>query len=145
MADSHKVDPESEGQSASLSGEDRRILWEQFVEVHAESQKDFDSSVRTLAAAGIGITVSLATALKNLNGMGEIATGMFLVSLASGVLSHASAQMDMRSRIECLRAQKQDGLEGNRWTLATQVLNVIAGAFLIGGGVFLALYIAGVT
>jgi hypothetical protein len=124
------------------SDEDRRILWEQFVEVHGQTQETYDSSLRTLAAGAVGLTVSLATALHRLPASGVAAVVLFLASLALNLVSYGSAQLDMRARINCLREKRTEGVEGNQWTRATTCLNVGAGAVLVAGGVLLAVFIA---
>jgi hypothetical protein len=103
-----------EPEEAGLREEDRRILWEQFVEVYAHSQKSYDDAVRALAAAGVALTVSLATALHHFATSGLVAVIFFLVSLGLNLASFGTAQADMKTRIACLRARKTDGIEGNR-------------------------------
>lgn len=120
---------------------ERQTLWEQFVGVYSEAQKTYDSSVRTLAAAGAAITVSLATALEGLSGSGEFAVFLFLVSLGLNLLSYVTVQFDMNVRLACLREDRDEGMEGNRWTQATRWLNVLAGVALVAGGTFLAIFV----
>lgn len=129
----------------ALTRAERQILWEQFVEVHAKVQESYDSSVRALAGGGVGITVSLATALHSLSGTGIAAVALFLASLGSNVLSYATAQMDMRTRTEDLRTGRYERIEGNNWTKGTTALNVIAGITLLAGGVLLAAFVATTT
>jgi hypothetical protein len=125
-----------------LSEEDRRTLWEQFVEVYAKSQESYDSSVRTLAAAGVGVTASLATALHILGPQGTAAIALFLASLACNVTSHVTAQLDMRVRLACLGKGLDEGYDSNRWTTSTWLLNIFAGVALTAGGVLLAIYVS---
>ena len=125
-----------------LTPEDRRTLWEQFVEVYAHSQESYDSSIRGLAAGAVAVTVSLATALQALSTWGVAAVTAFLASLGLNLASYVTAQLDMRARLDSLRAGREDGTEGNRWTKATTGLNVIAGLTLIAGGVLLAIFVA---
>jgi hypothetical protein len=134
-----------EPEEAGLREEDRRILWEQFVEVYAHSQKSYDDAVRALAAAGVALTVSLATALHHFATSGLVAVIFFLVSLGLNLASFGTAQADMKTRIACLRARKTDGIEGNRWTTVTTALNGAAGAGVLTGSVLLAVYIAHAT
>jgi hypothetical protein len=131
--------------SNELSEEDRRIVWEQFVEVYAHSQEAYDSSIRTLASAGVGVTVSLGTALDVFPGRGIAAVSAFLGSLVFNLLSYTTAQLDMRARLDCLRERPYVGIEGNRWTKATKVLNCLAGAAFIAGGALLAAFVASAT
>lgn len=125
----------------TLSEADRQILREQFVEVHAEAQESYDSSVRNLAAGGVAVTVSLATALKGLDGMGLAAVSFFLFSLAANVVSSVTQKFDMEKRA-AIPHPVTEGLEGNRWTKWTTGLNVLAGVALITGGILLALFVS---
>lgn len=125
-----------------LTAEERTKLWEQFVGVYAEAQRVFDSSIRTLAAAGIGITVSLTTALKvHLNGTGMAAVYLFVASLFCNIVSYATAQRDMTKRLETLAERRSDGVDGNGWTTFTTLLNVGQGFAVTAGGALLAWYI----
>jgi hypothetical protein len=125
-----------------LSEADRRIVWEQFVDVYAHSQESFDSSIRTLAAGGVAVTVSIAAAFEELGTAGLVAVFLFLISLSFNLGSHATEQLDMRARLDCLRERRADRIEGNGWTTTTTVLNVLAGAALVAGGVLLATFAA---
>lgn len=128
--------------ASGLTDEQRQTLWEQFVQVYGEEQKSFDSSVRTLSAAGIGVTVSLAAALDEpLLATGAWAVAAFVASLAFNLFSYVSAQLDMRARLACLRDGHEEGVEGNGWTRTTTGLNVLAGLFWIAGGVLLAIFV----
>jgi hypothetical protein len=125
-----------------LTEADRRTLWEQFVDTYAKSQESYDNSVRTLAARGVAVTTSLATAIHALSPSGVTAVVFFLAGLAGTVASHVTAQRDMQCRLSCLRRDELAGIEGNRWTTATTALNIAAGVALFAGGVFLTIYIA---
>jgi hypothetical protein len=127
---------------AELSEADRRVLWEQFVEVYSDSQKTYDGAVRTLAAAGLTVTVSIGTALKTFSGSGVASAVVFLSSLGLNFLSYATAQLDMKNRINALRVRRQEGIEGNNWTKVTTALNLLAGTALIVGGGLLAYFVA---
>ena len=129
-------------EESELSETDRRTLWEQFSEVHTKSQESYDSSVRTLAAGGIGVTASLATALHALAGTGIASMSLFLASLTFNFISHATAQLDMHARVASLRAHHLEGIEGNWWTRITGALNWAAGAGLVAAAVLLALFVA---
>jgi hypothetical protein len=128
-----------------LSEADRRVLWEQFVEVYSESQKSYDGAVRTLAAAGLTVTVSIGAALKTFSGCGVASAVVFLTSLGLNFLSYATAQLDMKDRINALRVRRQEGIEGNNWTKITTALNLLAGISLIVGGALLAYFVANST
>ena len=137
------VDPESQrAGSFGLTEEDRRTLWAQFAEVHADSQKVFDASLRTLAAGGVGVTVSLAAFVGELGTTGGAAAILFLVCLAANLLSYATAQKDMRARIAGLRDRRDDQIEGTPWTQVTYGFNLLAGASLVAGGALLATFVA---
>jgi hypothetical protein len=125
----------------TLSEADRQTLREQFVEVHAEAQESYDSSVRNLAAGAVAVTVSLATALKGLDNSGLAAVSLFLLSLTASVGSFVTQQLDMKKRA-AIPHPVTEGLEGNRWTKWTTGLNVLAGVALISGGILLALFVS---
>jgi hypothetical protein len=110
--------------------------------VYSDSQKDYDGAVRTLAAAGLTVTVSIGTALKTLSGSGVASAIVFLTSLGLNFLSYATAQLDMKNRINALRLHRQEGIEGNYWTRVTTALNLLAGTALIVGGGLLAYFVA---
>lgn len=90
-----------------LGDDERKTLWRQYAQVHAESQETYDSSVRTLAAAGLAATLSLATTLQNLDGWGVATVAALLVALAANLLSFATAQLDMRRRLEAIRSDSR--------------------------------------
>lgn len=118
--------------------EQLQTLWEQYVEVYADEQKSFDSTVRTLSGAGIAVTVSIATALKVFPTAAKVAVGCFLVSLAANLVSFGTSQRDMRTRLDCIRDKQFGDLEGNGWTRVTFGLNVVAGIGFVAGGALLA-------
>lgn len=131
-------------ESQALTEEQRKALWEQFVAEHGKAQETFDSSLRTLAGAGLGITVSLATALKTLPGAGIATASLFLASLLVNVLSYVSVQLDMRERMARLKVSgaTYQGAERSCWTTVTWVMNVAAGLGLLAGGILLVVFIA---
>jgi len=47
-----------------LTEDEQRVLVDQFEEAHRRSQTEYDSSVRTIAAAAVGVTASLVAALR---------------------------------------------------------------------------------
>jgi hypothetical protein len=120
----------------------RQALWEQFCDVYTDQQEAFDSSVRTLAAAGVAVTASLGTALDGLAGWGVAAIAVFLVSLGANLVSHVTSQFDMKARLNVLREGRMDGIERNRWTTATTAFNVLAGVSLVAGGACLATFVS---
>lgn len=131
----------------ALTDDQRKTLWEQFVDEHGKAQEAFDSSLRALAGAGLALTVSLATALKTLPDAGIAAAVLFLTSLLVNVLSYVSAQLDMRLRMKRLKASgaTYDGAERSGWTTVTWLMNVGAGAALLAGGVLLVIFISRAT
>jgi hypothetical protein len=138
--------PPSRTPTNTLSDAERGTLWEQYVDTCVESQRTYDTSIRTLAAAGVAITVSLATALKQFETPGKRAAALFLGSLLFNLVSYATAQRDMRRRLDAISRRDDDAaLKGNRWTKVTHVLNFLAGATLIGAGFFLARSVANAT
>jgi len=128
--------------NTALSEQDYRVLWEQFAEAHAKSEESYDSSVRTLAGGGVGVTVSIATALHALPTVGIGAVAAFLLSLTLTVASHLTAQADMKCRLAALEAGRHDELRGNKWTRATLWLNGAAGGALLVGGALIAAFVA---
>jgi hypothetical protein len=128
-------------EARKLTAEEAQTLWAQFVEVHAESQDAYDSSLRTIAAAGAAITVSLATALKGISHSGIAAVVLFLLSLGFNLASYVTAQVDMKARTRALRRREYEAVEGNRWTTATTGLNVVAGLAVLVAGGFLAWFV----
>lgn len=131
-------------QTQALTPVLREKLWEQFVSEHGKAQEDFDSSLRTLAGAGLAITVSLATALNGLPGTGLAAAATFLGSLLLNLGSYVFVQLDMNARREALKENPAtfEGAERSRWTTWTWLSNVGAGAALLAAGVLLVVFIA---
>jgi hypothetical protein len=130
---------------SALDEQQRQTLREQFVQVYAEQQTTFDTSVRTLAAAGVAVAASLATALEMMTRSGKWSIGLFLVSLGANVVSYATAQVDMTKRIGGLERDDLSVLRSNRWTWVTRGLNVVAGATLLAGGILLAVFVSSGT
>ena len=127
-----------------LTSDQRKALWEQFVAEHGKAQETFDSSLRTLAGAGLALTVSLATALKTLPHIGVVAAALFLASLLVNLISYVSAQLDMRKRLKRLKVSgaTYEGAERSLWTTVTWAMNVAAGASLFAGGIVLVIFIS---
>ncbi len=143
VASLRDVDVEApKAQNRDLTPEDRRALWAQFADVHADAQKVFDASLRTLAAGAIAVTVSLATVLGDLGDTGVVAVVLFLTSLLFNLVSYSTAQRDMRVRLAGLRAWRTEEIEGTRWTTATYILNWLAGLSFIAGAALLAAFVA---
>lgn len=125
-----------------LSPKDRQTLWEQFVEEHGRAQEAFDSSVMKLGAAGVGITVSLATALKTVGWSGGAAVILFLSSLSATLISYVFVQRDMQARLDALEVHAEyEGADRTGWTTATWLCNVAAGVLLLAGSTLLAIFV----
>lgn len=120
------------------------VLWEQYVEVYAEEQKSFDLAARTIAAAGVAVSVSIATALKTMPTSGMGAVGLFLGALTLNLVSYATSQRDMLARLKEIR-DGGEGLDPNGWTKATHWLNGLAGGGVVLGGVVLLVFVSGST
>lgn len=132
-------------ETQELTTPQREKLWEQFVAEHGKAQEAYDSSVRALAGAGLGITVSLAVALKELPSSGSWAAGLFLAALVLNLGSYVFVQLDMRARLRALRENPTSyrGAERSRWTTLTWLANVAAGLTLLSGGALLIRFITG--
>jgi hypothetical protein len=131
--------------SEELTEDDRRLLWAQFVEVYTHAQESYDTSIRALASAGVGVTASLGATLHKFPSEGIAAVAVFLSSLTLNLLSYGTAQFDMRARLRSLGSRTYEGAEGNRWTSATSILNFAAGAAFVAGGLLLALFVSAAT
>ncbi len=125
-----------------MTESEQRALWKQYAEAHASAQETFDSSVRTLAAAAVAVTVSLVAALEEVTASAAAAVVMFLVSLGVNLVSYVTAQLDLRRRMKFVGARDWSGSVKSYWTTCTVILNVLAGASLLGGGCFLAYFVA---
>jgi hypothetical protein len=128
-----------------LTPEERGTLWEQFIAAHEKSEEAYDTSIRTLASAGVGVTASLGVALGEFGLVGVAAASAFLGSLVFNLISYVTAQFDLRKRLADLRIGHDEGIEGNRWTTATKLLNALAGLAFIAGGALLALFVTSTT
>jgi hypothetical protein len=127
--------------ATSLTEQERQILRDQYIDAYDSSQRAYDVTIRTLAAAGVAVTASLGTASKGLGGLGGAAIACFLVSLAANVASYVSAQSDMKARILDLDAQRDAAAFGNWLTTATASLNYFAGLIFLVGGALLAFFV----
>ena len=132
----------TDSKTEELTDEQRQTLREQFIEVYAKAQEAFDTSVRTLAAAAIAVTVSLAAALKEMPAEGEWAVGLFVLCLAMNLVSYFTSQFDMKRRIRRLQERRDNEIEGNLWTTITHFLNVGSGLSFISGAVVLSVFVS---
>ena len=77
-----------------LSEHEADALWQQYVESFGEAQKNFDSSLRTLAAGGIAVSATLAAAFgERIDEAMAFAVVLFLASL---IVNLQLGQRDMR-------------------------------------------------
>lgn len=123
-----------------LLEEDQRILLVQFVDAVDHAEDSYDDSIRTLAAAGVAVTASLATARHGFSGGGLPAMVALLVSLGLTVASHQATRTDILHRIACLNDQTYDPATYGWRTRVTAGMNALAGIALIVGGVCLAFF-----
>lgn len=137
-----ELSTQDETPGLKLTEPERRTLRDQFIDVYAKSQETYDESIRTLAAAAVGVTVSLATALHKIDLAGKLALIAFLASLAATVASHQTAQKDMAERVKALDSGTYTGDGSTKWTILTTRLNLTAGAGLFIGAVLLAIFVA---
>lgn len=125
-----------------MDTEERKTLWRQYAQAHAKAQETYDASIRTLAAAGLAVTVTLATALESLDGYGTTATTALVIALGANLVSYATAQMDLRRRLKFVKVSDARGREPTFWTTLTFLLNLVAGLGLLAGGLFLAWFVS---
>jgi hypothetical protein len=137
-----ELSTESGDVALELTDDERRTLRDQYIDVHVKSQETYDESIRVLAAAALGVTVSIATALHKIDSAGIDALISFLGSLAATVASHQTAQKDMVERVKALDNGTYTGDGSSGWTTTTTWLNLFAGAALLLGAVCLAIYVA---
>jgi hypothetical protein len=131
-------------EKSALTREQREKLWEQLVAEHGKAQEAYDSSLRALAGAGLGVTVSLGVALKELPATGIWAAGVFLFALFVNLASYVFVQVDMGKRMAALSEDpyEYEGAKPGRWTTWTWGANVLGGLGLLAGGVLLIRFIA---
>jgi hypothetical protein len=130
----------------ALTPDERSALWGQYARVHATVQDTYDSTVRVLAAGGVAVTVTLATAaVDEFNGWGVLAVLGFLGALSCHVGSFVTAQKDMRARLALVRVSDVRAFDETSWTKRTFWLNVGAGVLLVVGGILLAGFVWSTT
>jgi hypothetical protein len=126
--------------TVKLDPEDQKTLLVQFVDAVDHAEDSYDESIRTLAAAGVAVTASLATARHGFSGGGLPAMVALLVSLALTVGSHQATRSDLMHRIACLNAETYDPAIYGVRTRVTAVMNALAGIALLVGGICLAFF-----
>ncbi len=128
-----------------LTDEQRQTLVEQFADAFASSQESYDVSIRTLASAGVAVTVSLGVALEVFGRPGVGAVGCFLASLLLNLMSYWTAMGDTYRRLMEARGAPEPDVEWNGLTWVTHALNAVAGVALLTGGAMLAWFVASST
>jgi hypothetical protein len=126
-----------------LSEQDAQTLLEQFVDAHTHAEDSYDEAIRILAAGGVAVTASIATARHGFSGAGVAAMVAFIVSLGVTLASHQTSRRDMESRIELVHARTYDLTRRSRLTALTQYLNDLAGVALLAGAVLLSIFVSG--
>lgn len=121
-----------------LTDDDRQALRSQFVAAYEKSQTEYDSSLRTFGAGGVAVTASIGAAIGSFGALGTGAIASFLAALALTMVSHGTAQKDMRLRIEDIEVGNEYRLAANGWTRVTAWMNVVAGLAVLAGCVLLA-------
>ena len=125
-----------------LTTEERAAVWKQIVEARDKAQETYDSSIRTLAAAGIAVTVSVATALGSMPLSGKLAVTAFVASLIANLASYVTEQLDYQARLSALRTSAAyEAAEGRRWMTITTWLNAIAGVLFVLAAALLAVFV----
>jgi hypothetical protein len=110
-------------------------------------QRSFDQAVLKLAAAGLALTVTLATALASkdrhlTNRWSFVLAWAFLAgSIASVLISFVTSQIESQRRIDAIDDGDYERAAEARSIRLTRWLNYSSGAALIGGGIFLAVFI----
>jgi hypothetical protein len=110
-------------------------------------QQAYDQTVLKLAAAGLGLTVTLATALITADEPIQhrfplLLAWLFLSgSLASVIFSFVTSQKESKKRIILIDKKKFKEAIAPELTRLTLWLNYCSGGFLVAGGLFLALFI----
>ncbi len=110
-------------------------------------QQAYDQTVLKLAAAGLGLTVTLATALIAADEpirhrFPLLLAWLFLSgSLGSVLVSFISSQIESIKRIALIDKKKYKEASAPQLTRLTSWLNYCSGGLLIAGGLCLALFI----
>ncbi len=112
----------------------------QFVDAVDHAEDSYDDSIRYLAAGGVAVTASIATARHGLSANGVKAITVLLISLGLTVFSHQVSRRDMLHRIRELNAERYDPSKYGWRTRLTAGMNLLAGAALLIGGIYLALF-----
>lgn len=125
-----------------LTAEEQQTLVDQFEEAHRQSQDTYDASVRTIAAASVGVTASLTAAFQQAGWSGTLAVALSLCSLVANLASYWTAQLDIQSRIGAAWERDRVGVFGGRWRKATTALNATTGVLLLAAGVCLVIFVS---
>ena len=124
-----------------LNDEEVKIAAEALSAALSRTQRDYDSFVRTIAAAAVALTASLVTAFGGAGWSGGFAVGSCLLALAATLVSFWTATADIQRRQERNWEHDRAGVHGGHWKTATTILNAGAGGLLILGGILLLVFI----
>lgn len=125
-----------------LTDDEQKVLIDQFEQAYSRSQTEYDTSVRTIAAASVAVTASLAAALKEAGWSGTLAVALSLGSLAANLASYWTVQFDTAARIKSVWARDRAGAFGGRWRKTTTFLNATTGILLLCAGVCLVVFVS---
>ena len=134
-----------EASPARYSDDQRQVVFEQLVDAYAKTQDSYDTTIRSLAAGGVAITVSIGTALHAFGMSGAVAVSLFLGSLGLNLGSFATVQRDIKCRLGHLTAKRDAEAQDNAWRKLTTVLNIASGTLLLAGGIALAILVSSST
>ncbi|MGD0165889.1 MAG: hypothetical protein ABSC51_01170 [Gaiellaceae bacterium] len=110
-------------------------------------QQAYDQAVLKLAAAGLGLTVTLATALESADRHVQerlpliLAWAFLAASIASVLFSFVSSQIESIRRIGLIDAEEYEKVSATRSTKLTRWFNYGSGGLLVAGGFCLALFV----
>ncbi len=124
-----------------LTAEEADALWDQYSDAFGVAQESYDSSIRTISAAGVAVTATMAAAFDAATRTVALAVVCFLTALVLNLLSYGSEQRDIGSRMRAVRRLDRGGAYGNGWVTTTVTLNVLAGVAILAGGICLAVFV----
>jgi hypothetical protein len=105
-------------------------------------QNVYDEAVLKLAAAGLGLTVTLARVKSGEDRRPLLAAAVLLAASLGAVLaSFITSQVESRKRIVLINEQKLAEASGRQATWMTWLLNYASGALLALAGVALAIFV----
>jgi hypothetical protein len=126
-----------------MTDDERETLLAQFVDAITHAEDAYDESIRVLAAGGVAVTVSIATARHGFSGGGVPAIIALLASLGLTLFSHQASRLDVKHRLKELDEETYNPtIEGWR-TRVTVWMNGLAGVALLLGAILLAVFVSG--